>query len=104
MNKYQTPTNEIIEGSSVESAIRNLRERNGHKDSYYDICYNWRLHEDGIHLVDIKVENSNSVQQVQTKICRWCEHGYVEWEDLGGFVHTGWCPNCKGTGKLSVTH
>ena len=54
MNKYQTPTNDIIEGRSPESAIRVMRESKGHTDSYYDSCYNWHLHEDGIHLIQIR--------------------------------------------------
>jgi len=52
--KYQTPSNEIIEGITPESAISVLRNKMGHTDDYYDFCYNWKLHEDGIHLIQIR--------------------------------------------------
>jgi hypothetical protein len=53
MIKYQTPYPDvrIIEGSSPESAIRALRVKNEHTDSYYDISYNWTIHSDNFHLV-----------------------------------------------------
>ena len=54
MNKYQTPNNDIISGHTWQSAIAMLRQERGHLDSYYDFCYNWRLHDDGIHLVAVK--------------------------------------------------
>ena len=54
VQQYQTPTNEIIEGESWQQAIFNLRERMVHTDPYYDRYYNWRLHEDGLHLIQIR--------------------------------------------------
>ena len=52
MKKYQTPANEIIQGVTPEGAILKLREIKGHADPYYNFCYNWKLHQDGIHLIE----------------------------------------------------
>ena len=52
--QYQTPSNEIIRGESWQQAIRDLRSRKGHEGPYWDCCYNWRLHEDGLHLIQIR--------------------------------------------------
>ena len=52
--KYQTPDHVIIEGLTPASAITKLRIKRGHLGSAWDVCYNWKLHDDGIHLIDIK--------------------------------------------------
>jgi hypothetical protein len=52
--KYQTPSNEIIEGVTPESAILKLREKRGHLDDYYKEVYRWKLHADGQHLIQVK--------------------------------------------------
>ncbi len=49
--KYQTPQNQIIEGRTPESAIQKLRVERRQTDKYFDFCYNWELHSDGIHLI-----------------------------------------------------
>ena len=57
MNKYQTPDNEIITGVHPDSAIRALRENKGHTDKYYDAVYDWKLQDDGIHLIETRKQN-----------------------------------------------
>jgi hypothetical protein len=52
--KYQTPANEIIEGINEQHAIQKLREFAKQTDKYYDYCYDWILHADGIHLIQNK--------------------------------------------------
>ena len=52
MNKYQTPNNEIIEGTSPQAAVWALREKKGHSDKYYDRYYDFELDADGLHLKD----------------------------------------------------